>query len=167
MTPRTGGPVRENALLDDPRNTLITAALLFAFSAAYVLCWLGMGPQTLAWTLNRATGTAAYLLLALTTATGALLGSRSAPRWLTRAQQGGWHGVASGFALALGGLHGLLLTVDAQYPQRLTAVLIPGASTVHPSRSRWARWGGTACSSSWSAPDCGPGCPPRSGRGCT
>ncbi|GMA14751.1 ferric reductase-like transmembrane domain-containing protein [Deinococcus metallilatus] len=132
MTPRPV-PVRGgNALLDDLGNTLLTAALLFVFAGAYTLCWLHVGPHTLAWTLNRATGTAAYLLLTVTTATGALLGSRIAPPWLTRAQQGGWHGLASGFALVLGALHGLFLTVDAQSPQALAHVLVPGASTVLP-----------------------------------
>lgn len=134
--PRTPSPSRPpgaaNAVLDDRRNTLLTAGLLFLFGLAYVACWLHLGPQTLAWTLNRATGTVAYLLLAITTSTGALLGSRYAPGWLGRAQQAGWHGVASGFALALGLAHGLLLTVDWQYPQRLAGLLIPGQSTVLP-----------------------------------
>lgn len=105
---------RPNAVLDDGRNTALVAALLFVFGLVYDACWLHLGPQTLAWTLNRATGTVAYLLLAVTTSLGALLGSRYAPAWLSRAQQAGWHGVTSGFALALGAAHGLRLTVDAQ-----------------------------------------------------
>lgn len=132
MTTRPPGRTHVNSVLDDERNTTLTAALLLTFGVAYVACWLHLGPHTLAWSLNRATGTVAYLLLAITTATGALLGSRYAPAWLSRAQQAGWHGVASGFALALGTLHGLLLTVDATYPQSLLAVLIPGQSTVLP-----------------------------------
>ena len=123
---------RINGVLDDERNTLLTAGLLVAFGLAYAACWLHLGPQTLAWSLNRATGTVAYLLLAITTATGALLGSRYSPPWLSRAYQAGWHGVTSGFALALGTLHGVLLTVDVQAPQSLAAILIPGASTVRP-----------------------------------
>lgn len=123
---------RPNAVLDNPRNSLLVAALLFAFGVVYLMSWLHLGPQTLAWTVNRATGTVAYLLLAVTTATGALLGSRYSPTWLTRAYQNGWHGVTSGFALALGAMHGLLLTVDWQYPQSLSAILIPGGSTVLP-----------------------------------
>lgn len=129
---QTAESTRPNTVLDDAWNTLLVAGLLFAFGLVYVACWLHLGPQTLAWTLNRATGVTAYLLLALTTATGALLGSRYAPAWLSRAQQAGWHGVASGFALALGAAHGLLLTVDAQYPQSLAALLLPGQSTVLP-----------------------------------
>ncbi|MBB5374572.1 putative ferric reductase [Deinococcus metalli] len=125
-------PTRVNGVLDDERNTLLTASLLVVFGLAYAACWLHLGPQTLAWTLNRATGTVAYMLLAVTTATGALLGSRSAPTWLNRAYQAGWHGVASGFALALGALHGVLLTVDRQSPQTFAAILIPGRSTVLP-----------------------------------
>lgn len=131
-TAKTNTTAQPNALLDNPRNTAMTAALLLIFGLAYVACWLHLGPQTLAWSLNRATGTVAYLLLAVTTATGALLGSRYSPAWLTRAYQGGWHGVTSGFALALGAAHGLLLTVDWQYPQTLSAILIPGKSTVLP-----------------------------------
>ncbi|GAA5436297.1 ferric reductase-like transmembrane domain-containing protein [Deinococcus aquaticus] len=123
---------RPNSVLDDAHNTTLTAGLLLIFGLAYLACWLHLGPHTLAWTLNRATGTVAYLLLAATTATGALLGSRYSPAWLTRAQQAGWHGVTSGFALTLGMVHGLLLTVDATYPQSLLAVLIPGASSVRP-----------------------------------
>jgi hypothetical protein len=119
-------------VLDDERNTVMTAALLVVFGLAYAACWLHLGPQTLAWSLNRATGTVAYVLLGVTTATGALLGSRYSPRWLGRAAQAGWHGVTSGFALALGTLHGVLLTVDAQAPQPLAAVLVPGRSTVLP-----------------------------------
>lgn len=132
--PRTPArqPSRLNAVLDDSKNTLLVAALLFLFGLAYVACWLHLGPQTLAWSLNRAAGTVAYLLLAVTTALGALLGSRYAPQWLSRAQQAGWHGLASGFALALGAAHGILLTVDAQYPQALQNLLIPGRSTVLP-----------------------------------
>lgn len=126
------GRLPVNSVLDDERNTALAAGLLLVFGLAYVACWLHLGPHTLAWSLNRATGTVAYLLLAVTTATGALLGSRYAPAWLSRAQQAGWHGVASGFALILGTLHGLLLTVDATYPQSLLAVLIPGQSTVLP-----------------------------------
>lgn len=121
-----------NALLDNLRNSVLAAGLLTAFGLAYLACWLHLGPHTLAWTLMRATGTVAYLMLAVTTATGALLGSRYSPGWLSRAYQNGWHGIASGFALVLGALHGLLLTVDATYPQSLTAVLIPGQSTVLP-----------------------------------
>ncbi|WP_197408537.1 ferric reductase-like transmembrane domain-containing protein [Deinococcus actinosclerus] len=121
------GRLPVNSVLDDERNTALAAGLLLVFGLAYVACWLHLGPHTLAWSL-----TVAYLLLAVTTATGALLGSRYAPAWLSRAQQAGWHGVASGFALILGTLHGLLLTVDATYPQSLLAVLIPGQSTVLP-----------------------------------
>lgn len=127
------GPAgRTNGVLDSSRNTALTAGLLVVFALAYAACFLHVGPQTLAWSLNRATGTVAYLLLAVTTATGALLGSRYSPGWLSRASQAGWHGVASGFALILGALHGVLLTVDQQYPQTLAAILIPGRSTVLP-----------------------------------
>lgn len=131
--PRTPGTnPRPNAVLDDSQNTFMVGGLLFIFGLAYLACWLHLGPHTLAWALNRATGSVAYLLLAVTTATGALLGSRYAPAWLTRAQQAGWHGVTSEFALALGLAHGLFLTVDAQYPQKLSALLIPGQSSVLP-----------------------------------
>lgn len=113
-------------------NRSLSAALLTLYGALFLACWLGLGPQTLAWSLNRALGVVAYVLLALSVTFGALLGSRMAPPWLSRAQQGGWHGLISGAALLLGGLHGLLLTVDAQSPQPLLAMLLPGASTVLP-----------------------------------
>ncbi|MFC3832918.1 MULTISPECIES: ferric reductase-like transmembrane domain-containing protein [Deinococcus] len=113
-------------------NRTLSAALLALYGALFLACWLGLGPQTLAWSLNRALGVVAYVLLALSVTFGALLGSRASPPWLSRAQQGGWHGLISGAALLLGGLHGLLLTVDAQSPQPLLAVLLPGASTVLP-----------------------------------
>jgi methionine sulfoxide reductase heme-binding subunit len=74
----------------------------------------------------------AYLALAATVCFGALLGSRYAPAWLARAQQYGWHGLMSGFALVLGSAHGLFLAVDGQYAQPISALLIPGTSSFEP-----------------------------------
>lgn len=106
--------------------------LLALYAALFAACFVGLGPQTLAWSLNRALGLVAYLVLALSVTFGALLGSRYATPWLNRALQGGWHSLLSVSALGLGSLHGLLLTVDAQYPQPLWALLVPGASGVLP-----------------------------------
>lgn len=106
--------------------------LLALYAALFAACFVGLGPQTLAWSVNRALGIVAYLALALSVTFGALLGSRFAPAWLSRAQQGGWHSLLSVSALGLGVLHGLLLTVDAHYPQPLWALLVPGTSGVLP-----------------------------------
>lgn len=123
---------RPNAVLDDSFNSALVGLLLFGFGLAYTVCWLGLGPQTLAWGLLRASGAVSYLFLALTVSAGALLGSRLAPPWLSRAHQAGWHGVTSGFALALAVAHGLFLTVDHQSPQTLSAVWVPFTATILP-----------------------------------
>lgn len=121
-----------NAVTGDRLNVLLVLALAALLSAGFVLSGLHLTPGPLAWSLLRATGTVAYLALAVTVTFGALLGSRHAPPWLARAQQYGWHGILSGFALTLGTAHGLLLTVDGKYAQPLGALLLPGTSTFAP-----------------------------------
>ncbi|WP_133161868.1 ferric reductase-like transmembrane domain-containing protein [Deinococcus koreensis] len=115
-----------------PDNERRVAALLAGYGGLYLACWIGLGPATLAWSLNRALGVTAYLALALGVTLGALLGSRLAPPWLARAAQAGWHSLLTTSALVLGTAHGLMLTVDRQDAQPLQAVLIPGASEVLP-----------------------------------
>ncbi|PYE54614.1 ferric reductase-like transmembrane domain-containing protein [Deinococcus yavapaiensis] len=118
--------------LERRTNDALVAGLLLTYAALFVACFLRLGPQTLAWSLDRALGVVAYLALSLGVTFRALLGGRVAPAWLSRAQQGGWHGLLSTTALVLGVLHGLTLVVDRQSPQSLVNLLIPGASTLAP-----------------------------------
>jgi methionine sulfoxide reductase heme-binding subunit len=113
-------------------NELLAALILAALGLAWLLSLWNLAGGTLAWTILRATGTVAYLSLAVTTAFGALLASRYAPAWLNRAAQYGWHGILSGFALVVSTVHGLFLAVDGQYRQPITAILVPGASGFKP-----------------------------------
>ena len=121
-----------NALTGDRWNVLLTLALGAFLLGGFLLSALKLTPGPLAWSLLRATGIVAYLALAVTVTFGALLGSRFAPAWLARAQQYGWHGLMSGFALILGGAHGLFLVVDGKYAQALGALLLPGTSSFAP-----------------------------------
>jgi methionine sulfoxide reductase heme-binding subunit len=113
-------------------NELLAALILAALGLAWLLSLWNLAGGTLAWTILRATGTVAYLSLAVTTSFGALLASRYAPAWLNRAAQYGWHGILSGFALVVSTVHGLFLAVDGQYRQPITAILVPGASGFKP-----------------------------------
>ena len=121
-----------NPIMGDRVNTALALTLGVLLLGAFVLSALNLSSGPLAWSLLRATGVVAYLALAVTVSFGALLGSRYAPVWLVRAQQYGWHGLLSGFALVLGSVHGLFLTVDGRYAQPLRALLIPGTSTFSP-----------------------------------
>ncbi|TSA79928.1 ferric reductase [Deinococcus detaillensis] len=121
-----------NAVSANRWNALLALALGTLLLGSFVLSALHLTPGPLAWSLLRATGIVAYLALAVTVTFGALLGSRSAPAWLARAQQYGWHGLLSGFALIMGGAHGLFLMVDGKYAQPLRGVLLPGASSFAP-----------------------------------
>ncbi len=113
-------------------NELLAALILAALGLAWMLSLWNLAGGTLAWTILRATGTVAYLSLAVTTSFGALLASRYAPAWLNRAAQYGWHGILSGFALVVSTVHGVFLAVDGQYRQPISAILIPGASGFKP-----------------------------------
>ncbi|WP_420597268.1 ferric reductase [Deinococcus sp.] len=121
-----------NTVTGHPVNAALAFALAALLIGGFVLSALNLTSGPLAYSLLRASGIVAYLALALTVTFGALLGSRYAPAWLARAQQYGWHGLLSGFALVLGSAHGLFLAVDGQYAQPLSALLIPGASSFAP-----------------------------------
>jgi len=114
-----------NAVTGNRVNTVLTLLLAALLLVGFVLSALNLGVGTLAGSLLRATGIAAYLALALSVIFGALLGSRFSPAWLARAQQYGWHGLLSGFALVLGSAHGMFLTVAGPHAQPLVAVLLP------------------------------------------
>lgn len=113
-------------------NELLTALLLAAVALTWALAARSATPEGLAWTLNRIAGVAAYGLLALSVSLGALLQSRHVPAWLARPLQYGWHGLLSGFALALTAVHVAFVTVDTQKPQTLAAVLLPGRASYAP-----------------------------------
>jgi methionine sulfoxide reductase heme-binding subunit len=113
-------------------NELLTALILAALILAWLASLLKLPGGPLAWLILRSSGTLAYLALAISTSLGALLASKYAPKWLNRASQYGWHGLLSGFALAVSMIHGLFLMVDAQYRQPLVGVLLPFASSFKP-----------------------------------
>lgn len=113
-------------------NELLTALLLTAVALTWALAARSATPEGLAWTLNRLAGVAAYALLSLSVSLGAALKSRFIPQWLVRPLQYGWHGLLSGFALALTAVHVAFVTVDTQKPQSLVAVLVPGRATYAP-----------------------------------
>ncbi|HKI57313.1 MAG TPA: hypothetical protein VKB31_09200 [Trueperaceae bacterium] len=113
-------------------NEMLVALLLVAVALAWALAARSVTPEGLAWTLNRLAGVAAYALLALSVSLGAVLNSRYVPPWLARPLQYGWHGLLSGFALALTAVHVAFVTVDTQKPQTLAAALIPGHATYAP-----------------------------------
>jgi methionine sulfoxide reductase heme-binding subunit len=121
-----------HALAGHRWNTLLALTLGTLLLSGFVLSALQLAPGPLAWSLLRASGVTSYLALAVTVTFGALLGSRCAPVWLARAQQYGWHGLLSGFALILGSAHGLFLAVDGTYAQPLSALLLPGMSSFAP-----------------------------------
>jgi methionine sulfoxide reductase heme-binding subunit len=114
-----------NAVTADRSNLLLTLLLAALLLAGFVLSALNLGSGTFAWSMLRATGMVAYLALALSVVFGALLGSRYSPAWLARVQQYGWHSLLSGFALVLGTVHGLVLTVDGAHAQPLVKIVAP------------------------------------------
>jgi methionine sulfoxide reductase heme-binding subunit len=113
-------------------NEVLAAALLAGVALTWVLASQSATPEGLAWTLNRLAGVAAYVLLTLSVSLGALLQSRFVPPWLARSLQYGWHGLLSGFGLALTAVHVAFVTVDTQRPQSFAAVLVPGHATYAP-----------------------------------
>jgi len=121
-----------NTVTGNRWNALLALALGTLLLGGFLLSALHLTPGPLAWSVLRATGIVAYLALAITVTFGALLGSRFAPAWLARAQQYGWHGLLSGFALIMGSAHGLFLVVDGKYAQPLKALLLPGTSSFAP-----------------------------------
>ena len=113
-------------------NEVLAAVLLAGVALTWALAARSATPEGLAWTLNRLAGVAAYVLLALSVSLGAVLKSRFVPAWLARPLQYGWHGLMSGFGLALTAVHVAFVTVDTQKPQSLSQVLVPGAASYAP-----------------------------------
>ena len=113
-------------------NEILAAVLLAGVALTWALAARSATPEGLAWTLNRLAGVGAYALLSLSVSLGAVLQSRFVPGWLARPLQYGWHGLLSGFALALTAVHVAFVTVDTQQPQSLAAILIPGRATYAP-----------------------------------
>lgn len=77
-------------------------------------------------------GVVGYAALAVSVTLGALTSSRYVPAWLAKPLQYGWHGVLSGFGLVAIGVHVAFSLVDAQYPQTLAGVLVPGLASYAP-----------------------------------
>lgn len=115
-----------------PLVDVLTAVLLAAVAFTWALAARGLTPGPFAWTFTRVSGVLAYVLLTLSVALGAMLSTRFVPAWLARPLQYGWHGVLSGFALALTAVHVAFVTVDGQQPQNLAGVLVPGAASYAP-----------------------------------
>ncbi len=131
-SPPRPAPLATHPITGDRFNTALALSLAALLLGGFILSALNLSSGPLAWSLLRATGVVAYLALAATVSSGALLGSRYAPAWVVRAQQYGWHGLLSGFALILGSAHGVFLMVDGKYAQPLSALLVPGTSTFSP-----------------------------------
>lgn len=124
--PRPAGSARP--LRDDLALTAVVAAL----GALWLAAWAGWTPEALAWTFLRMSGVVGYAALAASVTLGALTSSRYVPAWLAKPLQYGWHGVLSGFGLAATFVHGAFALVDAQYPQTLSGVLVPGLASYAP-----------------------------------
>lgn len=77
-------------------------------------------------------GVVGYAALAASVVLGAMTSSRYMPAWLAKPLQFGWHGVLSGFGLVAIAVHVAFSLVDAQYPQTLAGVLVPGLATYAP-----------------------------------
>lgn len=107
----------------------VTLALLAALWSAG---WRGSAPDGWVWVTLRVSGVLGYAALAVTVALGALTRSRFLPGWLAKPMQYGWHGVLSGTGLALVAVHVAFTLVDAQVPQTLRGVLVPGLATYAP-----------------------------------
>ncbi len=115
-----------------PSPELLGGVLLAGAALLWTAAALGVGPSGLAWTFDRLAGVVGYAALAAAVAVGALLGSRYVPPRLARPLQFGWHGVLSGFALALVAAHVAFTLVDAEHPQTVAGVLVPGLATYAP-----------------------------------
>ncbi|MGY2893237.1 ferric reductase [Deinococcus sp. UYEF24] len=104
---------------------LLTGVLLGLLVLAWGMAYRG----TLAGGWSRAlltqTGQFGYLLLAASCVLGSLIGTRLLPRVFSSALKTGWHGVLSGFALTLLGIHGLFSLVGPG-ALRLPGALVPG-----------------------------------------
>ncbi|WP_407569425.1 hypothetical protein [Deinococcus altitudinis] len=122
-------------------------------AAVYLLTGMLLGLLVLAWGMayrgtlaggwSRAlltqTGQFGYLLLAASCVLGTLIGTRLLPGVLGAALKTGWHGVLSGFALTLLGVHGLFSLVGPG-ALRLPEALVPGFASSGLAPSGLARY---------------------------
>ncbi len=125
------GPTPFGRRSGEPHDPVQVAVMLLTglLLGLLVLAW-GMAYRgTLAGGYSRAlltqTGQFGYLLLVASCVLGSLIGTRLLPGVLSAAFKAGWHGVLSGFALVVLGLHGLFSLVG---PGALTLpqALLPG-----------------------------------------
>jgi predicted ferric reductase len=91
-----------------------------------------------AWYLTRATATVAYLLLTGSTIWGLMLSTKLVKAYVPAALAMALHSVLSWLAVALGGLHALLLLFDGYYTYTIADLLVP---FVGPYRPFWVGLG--------------------------
>jgi len=77
-SPPRRAPLATNPITGDRVNTALALSLIVLLLGGFVLSALNLTSGPLAWSLLRATGVVAYLLLAATVSFGPLLGSRYA-----------------------------------------------------------------------------------------
>ncbi len=116
---------RREATRSSPLNSAITFALLGLLALVWILTWQGTLDLEWSRTLLVQSGKFSYCLLTFSSTLGPLIGTRVLPNWFHASLKTGWHGVTSGFALALGVIHGLF-TMDGPGSMSIPEVLIPG-----------------------------------------
>ena len=85
-----------------------------------------------AWYLTRATATVAYLVLTGSTIWGLMLSTKLAKAYVPAPLAMALHSVLSWLAVALGGLHALLLLFDGYYPYTVADLLVPFTGPYRP-----------------------------------
>ncbi len=113
-------------------ETLILTALVTATVVTWWAAATGATPTAFGWVFLRLSGIAGYAALTITVALGALTAGAVVPKWLAKPLQYGWHGLLSGFGLGAVATHIAFTLIDAEYPQTLAAVLVPGLATYAP-----------------------------------
>lgn len=116
-----------------PINRYLLWTPLAALALYWLLAFAKVVPGEWTWAFLRVTGIVGYLLLALSVASGALLSARfTAPAWLAKPLQYGWHGLTAGSGLALVGIHVAFSLVTTHYPQTIAGALVPGLASFEP-----------------------------------
>jgi predicted ferric reductase len=122
-------------------STIGAIALAVWLGIAYAptgLAWLLPTGEKAAWYLTRATGTVAYLLLSGATLWGLLLSTRLVRAYVPPPLALLLHRALSWLAIALAGVHALLLLLDGYYSYRLLDLLLP---FLGPYRPGWVGLG--------------------------